>query len=137
LQSESCEHFQFIHQVELISVEEFAEKIISQAVANPGITDVFDRLLTATKDTNEIYIVRVPSIWCGKTFNDIYQWLVESEEEICLLGYETITEKSGKRTIVLNPCTNPTSNHGVVNWRNYKVKDGDALIVMAYEEPSW
>ena len=136
LQSENKEHFERLETVELVSVEDLAEKILAQAVLSPGITEVFDRLLTATSDSNEVYIVPVPGVWQGRTFAEVYEGLTDAKEDVILLGYQT-ESTSGERTLVLNPTQERAMRGDVVNWRGYELRPGDALVAIAYEEPVW
>lgn len=136
LESENREHFQSIKNLEIVSVEDLAEKIMAQTVISPGITEVFERLLTATKDTNEIYLAPVPEPWLGKTFSQVYQAILESRQEVCLLGYESLTARND-RVLILNPSREQQQRNGAVNWREYAMKEGDSLVVMAYEFPDW
>jgi len=39
--------------------------------------------------------------------------------------------------VVLNPDQKATTKNGVVNWRGYTLQQGDHLVLIAYEEPSW
>lgn len=136
LESENREHFESIKDLEIVSVEDLAEKIMAQTVISPGITEVFERLLTATKDTNEIYLAPVPKPWLGKTFCEIYRGILESKEEVCLLGYESWNSQRD-RVLILNPSRNRKERNGAVNWQEYEMNEGDSLVVMAYELPDW
>ena len=138
LESKNKEHFERLDNVEIISVEDLAEKILAQAVISPGITEVFDRLLTATRDSNEVYLVPVPGQWVGRTFEQVYRALVESDQEVILLGYQTTATKEGrKRTLVLNPTHERSERDGAVNCRKYELQSEDSLVTVAYEEPAW
>jgi Trk K+ transport system NAD-binding subunit len=136
LQSGNQEHFQRIAGVEIVSIEDLTEKLLAQAVISPGITKVYLELLTATTDSNEIYIVPVPAPWEGKPFGQVATLLHEGERPTIALGYRT-TSRSGHPVMVLNPQRSKTERHGVVDWWNRPLEVGDALIVMAYEAPGW
>lgn len=137
LDSQNQEHFSRVPQTEVVSVDDIAEKILAQAVISPGITKVFLELLTATEDSNEVYLVNVPSSWVGSSFHQIYRLLVESREAIILLGYETHSSKTKLPALVLNPRQDHTLEDGVTNWREYELQAGDRLVVLAYEQPRW
>ncbi|HSR67362.1 MAG TPA: TAXI family TRAP transporter solute-binding subunit [Acidobacteriota bacterium] len=136
LESENREHFERLKNAEIVSVEDLAEKIMAQSVISPGITEVFERLLTASMDSNEIYLTPVPEEWLGCKFRNLYQKIVDSREEVCLLGYESLTS-AGERVLVLNPSRDRRMRRGTVNWQQYEFKEGDSLILMAYELPDW
>lgn len=66
---------------------DISEKMIAQTVISPGISEVYSELLTATRDTNEIYLVPIPHPWLGRTFQDVRLGLAAIEEPVCLLGF--------------------------------------------------
>lgn len=137
LKSENREHFRRIPNVEIVSVEDLAEKLLAQAVISPGITQVYLELLTATEDSNEIYIVPVPPPWIGRSFQSLILELADSERQIIPLGYRRPSRTGRPPRIVLNPGHKKTESDGLVSWRHYELEEGDALVVLAYEEPAW
>jgi len=136
LESENQEHFQRIADVEIVSVEDLAEKLLAQAVISPGITTVFLELLTATEDSNEIYVVPVPECWLGRPFGRIAEDIQSDDFPAVALGYRTTT-RDGRAVTVLNPRKRKAQRHGVVDWWQQPLAESDALVVMAFEEPSW
>jgi hypothetical protein len=136
LHSENQEHFERLEGVEIVSVEDLAEKLLAQAVISPGITSVFLELLTATEDSNEIYVVPVPARWQGMTFSEIAACIPNEASAAVALGYRT-TPPEGRQVIVLNPRQRKSERRGAVDWRRQRLGSEDALVVMAYEEPSW
>jgi len=135
LHSENREHFERLPTVEVVSVEELAEKLLAQAVVNPGITDVYLELLTATEDSNEVYIVPVPEPWVGRSFQEIYADLLQAGEAVIPIGYRTPEPNGSGQVVILNPRTKERTRDGVSNWRGYNLEQGDGLVVIAYEEP--
>ena len=136
LQSENQEHFDRIAEIEIVSVEDLSEKLLAQAVISPGITGVFLELLTATEDSNEVYVVPVPARWEGLPFSQIAAKLDDADPPVIALGYRT-KPGDGSPVIVLNPRHRKSIRHGVADWRQQRLGGGDELVVMAYEEPSW
>lgn len=136
LNSGNQEHFERIPGTEIVSVEDLAEKLLAQAVISPGITGIFLELLTATEDSNEIYVVPVPPRWQGAAFSQVALEIEQSDPPIIALGYRT-TPADGAPVTVLNPGHRRTELHGVVDWRQRSLGDGDSLVVMAYQEPAW
>lgn len=137
LDSENREHFERLANVEIVSIQELSEKLLAQAAISPGITEVFMELLTATEDSNEVYIVPVPDRWVGWSFQSIYGAIVESGEPVVPLGYRVSHEEDGRPVVVLNPGQKPGKKRGVVNWRGYELRGADSLVLVAYEEPRW
>lgn len=130
------EHFQRIPGVEIVSVQNLAEKILAQAVMSPGITGIFMDLLTASRDSNEIYLVPVPERWHGRTFQELYLELADSDQ-VVVLGYETPAPDGAGAVQILNPSQERQERFGVVDWRGYGLVAEDRLIVIAYQEPQW
>jgi voltage-gated potassium channel len=137
LESQHQEHFRRIPNLEIVSLEDLAEKLLAQAAISPGISAVYDNLLTATSDTNEIYLVAVPEPWLGCSFQQLYEKLLQDREEVILLGYATPSEPGAERVVVLNPRQHRRQRHGVVDWRGYELQPGDRLVALAYEQPDW
>lgn len=135
LHSENREHFEQLPTVEVVSVEELAEKLLAQAVVNPGITDVYLELLTATEDSNEVYIVPVPELWVGRSFQEVYADLLQAGEAVIPIGYRTPEPSGSGQVVILNPRTKEQTQRGVTSWRGYALQPRDGLVVIAYEEP--
>ena len=135
LHSENREHFEQLPTVEVVSVEELAEKLLAQAVVNPGITGVYLELLTATEDSNEVYIVPVPEPWIGESFQDVYAELLQTGEAVIPIGYRTPEPGGSGQVVILNPSTKEQTRRGVTSWRGYALQEGDGLVVLAYEQP--
>jgi Trk K+ transport system NAD-binding subunit len=135
--SENREHFERIPDIEIVSVQELSEKLLAQAVISPGVMEVFSRLLTATADSNEIYIVPIPEKWQGKTFQEIYLSSLDEEKPFIPLGYTSSTPDSGETIVVLNPRTESSVDRGVVRWRHQPLTTKDSLVLVAFEEPEF
>lgn len=136
LQSENQEHFHRMKGVEIVSVNDLAEKLLAQSVISPGITRVFMELLTATADSNEVYIVPVPSSWVGLPFAEIADRIRAADRPTIALGYRT-TGPDGYPVVVLNPKHDRQACHDVEDWQGHELRPEEGLVVMAYEEPSW
>jgi TRAP transporter TAXI family solute receptor len=135
LHSENREHFERLSTVEVVSVEELAEKLLAQAVVNPGITDVYLELLTATEESNEVYIVPVPDLWLGKAYEDVYLDLLQGGEAVIPIGYRTPAPGGSGQVVILNPAKKRGERNGVSDWRGHALAEGDGLVVVAYEQP--
>lgn len=136
LRSKNQEHFDRLPSVEVVSVEDLTEKLLAQAVISPGITRIFIELLTTTQDSNEIYIVPVPERWLGRPYSRIAEEIRSGEEPVIAIGYR-YPRPNGSQAVVLNPRQKKSEIEGAVSWRHRVLEAGDALIVMAYEEPVW
>jgi Trk K+ transport system NAD-binding subunit len=146
-ESSYLEHFQGTGVDEMICVNEIAEKIISQSCLTPGLSALYLRLLTASEDTNEIYILPAPETAQGHTYRDVRRAIGTFEgESLVLLGFlahveglqatsmHRTFERNGKRmTMIVNPIQN--SQEGDSYSQDYVIRPDDELILMAYEEP--
>lgn len=121
-------HFARLPRTEVVSTGEIAEKLLAQAAVSPGITAVYMELLTATDDSNEIYVVPVPERWLGRTYRSVDEALIGSSdtaEPVIPLGYRTPPPAGGRAEVVLDPAG------------GHRLGPGDSLIVLAYAEPAW
>lgn len=135
IDSANREHFERIDNCEIVSVEDLTERLLAQAVVTPGITKVVLRLLTANAETNEVYVVDVPPAWHSRTFQELYLGALDARADFIPLGYEAVTGDGG-RGLVINPSqAKKMKDEGVVSWREYEFRDGDKLVVVAYNEP--
>lgn len=122
-------HFLRLPGAEVVSTGEIAEKLLAQAAVSPGITEVYMELLTATDDSNEIYLVPVPERWLGRSYRSVDEELIGSSceaEPVIALGYRTPCPDGGPAEVVLDPCG-----------RGHRFGAGDSLIVLAYGAPAW
>lgn len=121
-------HFARLPGTEVVSTGEIAEKLLAQAAVSPGITAVYMELLTATDESNEIYVVPVPERWIGRTYRSVDEALIGSTgttEPVIPLGYRTPPPTGGRAEVVLDPAG------------GHRLGPGDSLVVLAYAEPAW
>ena len=137
LESRHREHFEHLPNVEVVSVEDLAEKLLAQTVISPGISRVFLDLLTASDDTNEIYFVPLPDAWVGRTFEELYLTTGSGPTSACLLGYTVPSATESRPSVILNPSPRRRERRGVEDWRQHVMAAGERLVVLAWEEPSW
>jgi Trk K+ transport system NAD-binding subunit len=144
-ESAYLEHFQGTGVDEMICINEIAEKIISQSCLTHGLSALYLHLLTASEETNEIYVVPAPEAAHGNTYRDVRRAIGTFEgESLILLGflaqvdptqvrgdYRTFS-RDGKRMAMV---VNPTQNDEGPFSQNYVIRPGDELILMAYEQP--
>lgn len=130
------EHFRRLQGIEIVSVEDLAEKLLAQSVISPGITAVFLELLTASEDSNEIYVVPIPPRWHGRRFDHIAAEVQDGDQPVLALGYRT-ANAAGDAAVVLNPRRQESERDGVADWVERPLGPGDALVVMAYRQPTW
>ncbi len=112
----------------------YGEKLISQAVLSPGITDIFVRLMTFTDESNEFYLVPVPEFLRGKTFCEAQlHFLDQDDEDIVLVGIDRSPPHAPATHFTLNPLAH---NAGLKESER-RLRDEDLLVIIAYARPSF
>lgn len=133
---------------EVICEGEISEKIIAQSCITPGIKNIFERLLTAAVETNQIFLSQVPSPLSGETFRSLARRAIEREVPYILCGFVLHRKKSEsilpsnslfthekermdgiRRITVLNP------RAYVEPGKDTLLTDQDRLIAMAHNPP--
>ncbi len=94
------DHFRRAGCDEIVSAGDFALRIIAQAALTPGLSKVYENLVTVSEETNEIYQLPVPPGYYGKTFEalgaDILKHRSRKNPSI-LIGVKS------KEKVMLNP----------------------------------
>ena len=131
----------------MICINEIAEKIISQSCLTHGLSALYLHLLTASEETNEIYILPAPEVAHGQAYRDVRRAIGTFEgESLILLGflaqvnatqappdYRTFSRDGKRMAMVVNPTQNDESANPFS--QSYVIRPGDELILMAYEKP--
>ena len=81
--------------LEIVSFESVAERLLAQASVSSGVTRVYDHLLSFGEDSNELYVCETSPRWLGKSFRELSGACFE--HEVILLGYDH------DDALVLNP----------------------------------
>ena len=102
-------------KIEVVSLESVSERLLAQSVINPGVTDVYNHLLSFDVNSNEIYVSPVGDKWVGCTFRELAEDCFNNS--VILIGYES----SGRQ--VLNP-----------RERQYLFEPGDKAWFIAYDK---
>lgn len=101
--------------IEIVSFESLADRLLAQSAINPGITRVYDQLLSFEGEGNEIFVLPVPADWHGRTYRKLSAQCFESE--MIIIGYE-----SGDKLFV-----NPRD-------RDYPFQPGDLVWFIAHDK---
>ena len=108
---------------ELICASDYALGIIAQCALEKGLSTVYTNLLKISDDTNETYIVtEYPDAFIGKSFQELSA-LINDNRSI-ETPYIIIGVKSND-TVILNPRNDSFD----------KLRKGDALIVISFDQP--
>lgn len=110
-------HFRHARVDEVVCLNQFSEYLILHSLVSPGLSWLF-RSLLEFGEGDEVYRVPMPSSYAGRAFRDVFLDLYQ-RQSIILLGVER------NREIVVNPKG------------EFRLEDGDALFLIAPEEPSF
>jgi Trk K+ transport system NAD-binding subunit len=146
VKSSSEMYFQYTHVNEIICLEQLVEKLLSQAALTPGLSEVYMNLLTQSADTNEMYLEEVPEPFIGKTYEEVEREIVSIEDkDIILIGWATKVEKTEDGKAIVNGrgniifeneiIINPKSSTQGKYSKSHTFKEGDSLVLIAYEKP--
>jgi hypothetical protein len=118
----NLEHLGRAGASEIVSAEDFSLKLLAQSALHPGLSVVYERLLTISSETNEVYLEPAPPALQGKSFVEASRMLDEtrrSDNPVLALGVIC----DGK--IIINPRND-----------DFDVfRDGDHLVMIAWEQP--
>lgn len=126
------EHLKDAGAAEVVCSTDYGLGVLAQCALHAKLSIVYDNLLTYSDDTNEIYIVegeKFPKSVIGKTFIEAMQLLSEARDEhnpAILIGVKR-NEQS-----ILNPLA---IHNGSEDNAFEKFEEGDALIVLSYDQP--
>jgi voltage-gated potassium channel len=140
-------HLEHTSVDEVVCVDELAEKLVAQSAVTHGLTEFYTRLLTATEDTNEIFLVPVPAAFVGRPYRELERALIDyGEEDVILVGVQTMPERqetprlnraAARPRVAINP-PHPSrlAQTNAACDRDHILGDSDQLFVMAYRPPS-
>jgi TRAP transporter TAXI family solute receptor len=63
--------------IEIISSQHVAQNFLAQAAVNPGLTEIYEDLLTFGEGTNEIHSYSLPSKFIGRTVDEFFKWILD------------------------------------------------------------
>lgn len=74
------EHLERAGANEIVSAGDLGLRVLAQSAMHPGVTDVFQNLLTTSSESNEVYVVPMPADLIGKTFTEAAERIARSHE---------------------------------------------------------
>jgi len=120
--------------IDSISGARIRTLLLAQATIIPGLTSFYRDLLSFGKDTNELYLVPIPSSAVGETFSEYAAKVIcgysNSRQPIIPMGLHRITK--GNPMLANNPKAH--NDDGSEN-PFYRLQKGDKLLVMTYDAP--
>ncbi len=67
--------------VEIVSSEHVAQNLLAQVAVTPGLTKIYNDLLTFGKSNSEMYGCKIPSKFIGKTINEFFKWVINLRDK--------------------------------------------------------
>ncbi len=135
LQSEeSLDFARPLRGIDLLVGRHYGEKLLSQAVLNPGITEVYVELMTFTDVTTEFYIVPVPKHLRAKSYQEAQLAFLDcDDEDMVLAGIDRSPPGEPATRFFLNPTggSTPLADDELM------LRDDDRLLLLAYERPTF
>ncbi len=123
-----------LEEVEFVVSRLFGEKLISQAVLSPGITEIYDSLMTFTDDSSEFYTISIPEQLIGHTFIDAQLFFLDMDDEaIILVGIDRSPAHLPNTRFRLSP-TCPVNG---LDKESLYLNEDDKLIIIAFERPEF
>jgi len=104
-------------QIEIVSTQRLGQNLLAQVAVTPGLTKIYEDLLTFGLDTNEIYSSPLPKSLCGKSIDDLFFALFKLRHKNIQIIPIAISRR-GK--ILLNPSSS----------KNGSIENDDELFVI-------
>jgi len=135
LQSEKNLHSaSTLEGVEFVLSRRFGERLISQAVLNPGVTEVYDALMSFNHDGSEFFSIPVPPGLVGKTFMKAQLYFLDYDEEpMVLVGVDRSPPERPLTAFKLCPYASDSG----FKTADLILRQGDRLIIIAGDQPSF
>jgi voltage-gated potassium channel len=130
---ESLRYATPLEGIDFLVGRHYGARLISQAVLKPGMTRVFDRLMTFTEHSNEFYSVPTPGELVGRPFAAAQlHFLDHDDEDITLVGLDRSPPEAPQTRFWLNPAAGIEG----LSEEDLILRKGDNLLVVAYERPA-
>ncbi len=136
LHSMNREHLNSMNVDEVVCLGDISEKLIAQSCISPGIKNIFKNLMSASKETPQIFIPEITENLLEKNYKECVKSIILNNIPFIIIGYihfkEINNSKIGKflitdpKIIVINP---------IGEQKNYQLKKGDKLIIISHKQP--
>ena len=117
---------------DFVVAQGYGEWMISQAVLTPGVTEVYEELLTFEDQANGLFSIPTPEALVGKSFADAQLYFLDRDiEALTLVGVDRSPSNSPMTRVKLCPSA-PEANSSL---SESLLEPDDRLVVMAYPRP--
>ncbi|ETR73257.1 MAG: hypothetical protein OMM_01090 [Candidatus Magnetoglobus multicellularis str. Araruama] len=114
---------------EIICLGEISEKLIASSCITPGVTNIFENLLTTEDGTPQIFIDTIPQRARQLSFRQLSKKFILNEAPFLLIGY--IRHLRAETRIVINP-----KSTGLLN-KDSPLSGRSKLVTMGYQKPDF
>jgi voltage-gated potassium channel len=128
---ESVKYNNVIKNADFVVSSSYMEKLISQGVLNPGVTEIYRSIMTFSPDSSEFYNIEISSQFCPETFNQAQKYFLENDESIIPAGVYRYCADTKKYKCKINPIA---FKNECING-DFVLNPGDFLMVIAYFNP--
>jgi voltage-gated potassium channel len=114
---------------EIICLGEISEKLIASSCITPGVTNIFENLLTTEDGTPQIFIDSIPQRARQLSFRQLSRKFILNEAPFLLIGF--IRHLRNETRIVINP-----KSIGLLS-KDTPLPGRSKLITMGYQKPDF
>lgn len=133
LDPEALRYATQIPEIEPVLSQHIGERMVTQALLNHGITEIYDQLQTFD-DTSELYTAPVPPELIGRSYREAQLHFLDADDEVMtLLGIDRSEDHVPSSRFWLSPEA-PESG---LSQGELVLGAGDRLILMAFHPPSF
>jgi hypothetical protein len=129
LSSMNRPHIEHSEINEIICLGEISEKLIASSCITPGVTNIFENLLTTEDGTPQIFIDPIPKRARQLSFRQLSRKFILNEAPFVLIGF--IRPFRNETRIVINPKAS-----GLLN-KDSHLSGQSKLITMGYQKPDF
>ena len=127
---ESLKFAKVMDNTDFIVSSVYSEKLISQGVLNPGVTEIYRSLMTFSSDSCEFYKIKLPEYLGKMSFSEAQKYFFHENKKIIPVGLYKYNFNKKKYELLINP-------FGAAAYGNSLIESYDYLVVIAYEEPGF
>jgi voltage-gated potassium channel len=127
---ESLKFAKVMDNTDFIVSSVYSEKLISQGVLNPGVTEIYRSLMTFSSDSCEFYKIKLPEYLGKMSFSEAQKYFFHENKKIIPVGLYKYNFNKKNYELLINP-------FGAAAYENSLIESYDYLVVIAYEEPGF
>lgn len=134
IKSVNRNHLRATRVDEVVCFGELSEKLLSQSAVTPGVSKLFNHLLSSDPNTGQVFVHPILPEMAGRTYRDLSRDAIRKGAPYLFCGFFQKTRSdpdSMIRRLVLNPPANTEPG------KDTKLREGDSLIVISSRCPDF